>query len=228
MHMLLLLAHGNLDEMEDFPEKIYKAVCEKCGNKDIKNAPVVDNIIENCSERIIKQDIAQSVLCIGLKATNVTKEDMYALLLYNAILGGSPASKLFQNVREKESLAYFAKASYNRFKNAIYMYAGVDPKKEEKAKEVMIYQTEIIKNKDVSDIEFEAAKQSLISNYIEMEDTKETLIRTIMNNELFFGREVNIEEMIDKIKGLTKEDVTRVANNIIISNVFILGGRAND
>lgn len=225
---VIVTASGNLNNMEDVPEKIHNIICEKCGKVNIKKEEKDDNINSQIFERVENQDIAQSVVCIGLKLKNASREDMFKLLLYSAIMGGTPASKLFQNVREKESLAYFAKSMYNRFKSAIYLYAGVDPKLQGKAKEVMLKQVEILKNGDITDIEFNAAKQSLISGYLEMEDNKTSAIKNMLNNELFFEKEISIKEIISSLEKLTKQDIIEIANRIRVTNIFLLGGKAND
>jgi len=223
---VVVTAVGNLSNMETFPEEIYNTICEKCGKHTVTNKQDVEKEFKQIEERIENQDISQSVLCIGLRAENVKKEDMYALMLYNSILGGTPASKLFQNVREKESLAYFAKSVYNRLKQVIYMYSGVDPKNNEKAKTVMLQQLELIKNGEISEEEFYAAKQSLISGYTELLDSKVAISRNIINNEVYFGHEVDIDEMIHKLEVLTLEDVVAISHKIKATNVFLLGGVA--
>jgi len=221
---IVVTAVGNLSGMETFPEDIYNAICEKCGKHTATNAQDVERKYEVIEERVENQDINQSVLCIGLRAENVTKEEGYALTLYNAILGGTPASKLFQNVREKESLAYFAKSAYNKHKQVIYMYSGVAPINNEKAKTVMLQQLDLIKNGEVSEEEFYAAKHSLISAYRELRDSKVEISRNMLNNEIYFGRDVDLDEMIEKLQQLTLEDVIAVANKIKATNVFLLGG----
>ena len=224
---IVVSAVGNLSKMQDFPELVYDILCEKCGKHTAYNKEDVKTLPSQIKTRVEKQDINQSVLCIGLKAFDVRKEDMYALMLYNSILGGTPASKLFQNVREKESLAYFAKSLYNKLKQVIYMYSGVDPINNEKAKEVMLEQLEIIKRGEISQEEFYAAKQSLISGYTELMDSKGAISRNMLNNEIYFGCDVEISEAIEKLQKLTIEDVVEVANKVYATHVFLLGGVAH-
>ena len=223
---VVVSAVGNLTGMEDLPQQIHKDICGKCGEHTVENTKDVERLLNGISERVENQDINQSVLCIGLRAENVTRQDTYAITLYNAILGGTPASKLFQNVREKESLAYFAKSQYSKLKQVIYMFAGVDPVNNEKAKHVMLAQLELIKKGDVSDEEFYAAKQSLISAYTELKDSKVGITRNMLNNELLFGYDVDIDEMIEHLQQLTLQDVINIAGKIKATNVFLLGGVA--
>ena len=224
---IVVSAVGNLSGMETFPEEIHKTICEKCGKHIVENKVDVEKELKDIQERIENQEINQSVLCIGLRANDINKDDMYALMLYNSILGGTPASKLFQNVREKESLAYFARSTYNKLKQVIYMYSGVDPKNQEKAKIVMLEQLDLIKNGEVSHEEFYAAKQSLISGYNELLDSKVAISRNILNNQIYFGNDVDIQEIIEKLQRLTLQDVINVANKIKATNVFLLGGVAH-
>lgn len=218
---------GNMKGLEEMPKEIYSSICEKCGSNSVQNAADVDITHNKMEEKVEHQQINQSILCIGLKAQGVTTDDVYALMLYNAILGGTPASKLFQNVREKESLAYFSRSTYNKLKQVIYMYSGIDPKNHDKAKEVMLTQLDLIKKGEVSEQEFYAAKQSLISSYIELMDSKVAISRNLLSNEVMFGYEVPVEVTIDKLQALTLADVVEVANKVIATNVFLLGGRAN-
>lgn len=224
---IIVSAVGNLSGMETFAEDIYNIICEKCGKHTVENIQDVEKKHRGIEERVENQEINQSVLCIGLRAENVTKDDGYALMLYNAILGGTPASKLFQNVREKESLAYFAKSVYNKLKQAIYMYSGIDPVNDKKAKTVMLQQLDLIKNGKVSEEEFNAAKHSLVSAYKELSDSKVAISRNMLNNEIYFGYDVDLDEMVNKLQELTLNDVITVANKIVATNVFLLGGVAH-
>lgn len=224
---VVVSAVGNLDGMETLPQEILTNICEKCGKHKVINAQDVENEFNQLEERIENQEINQSVLCIGLRAKDVTHEDTYALMLYNAILGGTPASKLFQNVREKESLAYFAKSQYSKAKQVIYMFSGVDPVNNEKAKKVMLEQLDIINRGDVSAEEFYAAKQSLISAYTELKDSKTGMTRNAISNEIIYGCDIEVEEIIQKLQNLKLEDVVAVAQKVKATNVFLLGGVAN-
>lgn len=225
---LLITAVGNLDNMEDLPEMIYDSLSGKCGLNKAKISEIVEKDIETKLEIATEeQDINQSVLCIGLRIKDVKKQDLYKAMLYNTILGGPPSSKLFQNVREKESLAYFAKSIYNRHKQVISMFAGIAPEKYEKAKEVMLEQLQMLKEGDVSDTEFYAAKESLISTYRELQDSKMGQTKAVISNSIYFDDEVSFDTMIDEIEKLTLSDVKELANRVVATNIFLLGGKAN-
>lgn len=225
---LQVTAVGNMTNMEDIAEEIYTKISEYCGKDTLQIKEDVEKEITDIKTVIEKQDVNQSILCIGLVIPNTKKEDMYKSMLYSTILGGTPASKLFQNVREKESLAYFSKAQYNRQKNVIYTFSGIAPNMYEKAKEVMLKQVEILKMGDITDVEFNAAKQSLISSYKELSDTKLAQAKTLLANEIYFGRTVDFNEMIQEIEKLEKEDVIEIAEKVKVSTIYLLGGVSDE
>ena len=223
-----VIAVGNLHDMEDMPYELHNKICGEGGKNHIENVKDVEKEpSDEIQVKIEEQDINQSVLCIGLRFLNMKKEEIYKAMLFNAILGGTPASKLFQNVREKESLAYFSKATYNRHKNVIYMFSGIAPEKYEKAKQVMLEQVEAIKNADITDIEINAAKQSLVSAYREIQDSKASQAKNIFSNAIFFEKEISFEEIIENIEKLTKQDVVEIAAKVKATNIFLLGGKVN-
>ena len=193
----------------------------------VKNIQVVEKYENTIQEREENQEIAQSILCIGLKLKDGNKEDMYKMAIYNALLGGTPASKMFQNVREKASLAYFAKSMYNRHKKAIYMFAGIDPNNNLPAKDIMLQQVEALRQGEISEIEFNAAKHSIISAYVEIQDSKSGIAKNALNNEIYFGHQVEIEKMIEEFNKICVEDVIDLAQKIYVTNIFLLGGVAN-
>lgn len=179
-------------------------------------------------EKIEVQQISQSVVAIGAKICDVVKEDMYKIMVYNEILGGNPASLMFQNVREKNSLAYFAKSMYNRQRQTINIFAGIEPKNYEKAKAIMLEQFEIMRNGKFSDIQLTASVDTLVANLKAMNDSKEELGRMLFANELFFGRKVTIEEMIENICKVTKDDVMALASKVYTDSIFCLGGEQGE
>ncbi len=186
------------------------------------------SVPENVKEKIETQQISQSVLTIGAKICDVKKEDMYSILVYNELLGGNPASLMFQNVREKNSLAYFAKSMYNRQRQTINIFAGIEPKNYDKAKAIMLEQFEIMRKGDFSDVQYTASVDTLIATLKSMNDSKEELSRMLFANELFFGRKVEIDEMIENIRKVTKEDVMNIASKVYTDSIFCLGGEQGE
>lgn len=226
-----VIVSGNIDGYLDIEEKLNK-IFSKYDNNDIK---VQDLKYNNNQDKAFEyeevkeyQDTTQSVLSMGLRIKDCNEQDFYALNLYNAILGVTPSSKLFQNVREKESLAYTVRSRYYRFKNILVIFAGINKENYEKAVLVIKEQLEDMRQGKITDDEFTSAKDSLLADLLEWNDSKIAMEKMKLSNLIAFKDEnITIEMMRNKIKDISMSDVIEVANKVQLEKIFILGGEDN-
>lgn len=129
-------------------------------------------------------DVTQGKLVLGLQIDDNNKNSRFAASVYNAILGGGANSKLFQNVREKNSLAYTASSSYIRTKNVILVHCGIDIEKYEKALETIKEQIEDMKKGNFTDKDIEDAKKLIISSVKSISAEQDTEITYDYGQEL--------------------------------------------
>ena len=168
-----------------------------------------------------KMDINQGKLIIGLDILDEKDNDKYTALIYNAILGGIPTSKLFQNVREKNSLAYTASSSFMRQKANVLMKFGIDTPNYEKALKIIREQLEDMKSRKYEDKSIEEAKANIISSINFIPDEQDTEIMYRFSQELS-GYQMDYEEYIDNVKKVTKEEIVDLANRIQINTIYFL------
>lgn len=166
-------------------------------------------------------DVTQGKLVIGIDLDVDNEDFRYNVMIYNSILGGSANSKLFQNVREKASLAYTASSSYYRFKNNIFINCGIEIQNYDKALEIIKKQIEDIKKGDFTEEEVEDAKQGIIASIKTIDDEQDTEITYFFGQELS-NNKCNIEQYISKISEVTKDDVIDIANKVSINTVYFL------
>ena len=173
-----------------------------------------------------KMPVSQGKLVLGLSTgVTVSKTDgaTYTGVMLNEILGGSASSKLFLNVREKLSLCYHCSSSYSGYSGILVISSGFEVKNYEIAKKEIFNQIEDIKQGNISDTEFEAARLSLTNNYRQIYDSPFEL-KSFFNNRALLGISENVEDAISKILSVTKEDIIALANNIkLIASYFIEG-----
>ena len=226
-----VIISGNLegyDNIEETFNEVFK-------NIEFSSKEVTDLIYntkresDNKTEEVKEyQDTTQSVLSLGLRIKDCTIDDFYALNLYNAILGTTPSSKLFQNVREKESLAYTVRSRYYRFKDIIVIFAGINKENYQKAVDVIKEQIEAIKKGEISKEEFESAKDSLMADLLEWKDSKIAMAKMKFANIIAFkDADITVEDMRERMSRVTLEDVIRVANLVSVEKIFVLGGVDN-
>ena len=230
---ITVIVSGNLDGYDSIDseiEKIFKQY-DKNFNTNIENLKYNIKRQENYKYEEVKeiQDTTQSVLSLGLRIKECTPKDFYVLNVYNAILGTTPSSKLFQNVREKESLAYTVRSRYYRFKDIIVIYAGINKENYKKALDLIKIQLEDMKNGNITDIEFKSARDSLLADLIEWKDSKVAMAKMKISNLIAFkDADISIDQMREEIKNVKIEDVINISKKIEVEKVFLLGGEIDE
>jgi predicted Zn-dependent peptidase len=166
-------------------------------------------------------EVAQGKLILGLDIDLDNDEEKYQTLIYNSILGGTANSKMFQNVREKEHLAYVAGSSYLRQKNNIFVNAGIEIENYEKALKLIKEQIEDMKKGDFSEEDIQNAKKGIIATIKTIDDEQDTGITYCFGQELT-DKKVSIEEYMEKIEKVNKEDIINIAKKVYINTIYFL------
>ena len=158
--------------------------------------------------------------------------DYPAAIMLNEVLGASPASKLFMNVREKMSLCYYCSSSYSLLSGGLYVSSGIESKNRERVTEAVLSQLDEIRYGNVSDAELYAAKKSLEYSYVQIYDSPFSLgsfysIRDIV------GVSETVEECKERILSVTPERIYDMANATTYDTCFfingtLVGGREED
>ena len=177
--------------------------------------------VNNVTEKL---DVTQGKLAIGF-LTGITPrdKDYFAMTVANAIFGGGAQSKLFNNVREKLSLAYYAGSMLNKYKGMLLVNAGIEFENFKKAYDETLVQLEEIKKGNISDLEIESSKKFLINSLVTTYDDQMALISFYLNQKI--GQtDLDIEECIEGIRPVTKEDVARVMQKVSLDTVYFLAG----
>ena len=216
-----IFVSGNIEEVKDIVEKNenIQKLQEREANYKINKIETKEIV----QEKEIKEemDVTQGKIVIGLDLELDNEEQKYDAMLYNAILGGTANSKMFQEVREKASLAYTAGSSYVRYKSNIFIRCGIEIKNYEKALEIIRKQLEDMKNGVFTDEDIENAKNGIISGIKSIDDEQDTEITYFFGQELT-DTKTSLEQYIEKIQNVTKQEIVAVANSITINTVYFL------
>jgi len=168
-------------------------------------------------------DVNQGVLVIGMRTGVTIKDDAeyFPMLVANGVLGGFPHSKLFQNVREKNSLAYVAYSAVETLKGAGYMYAGIEFENRTKCQEIMLQQLKELQEGKIEDDEFETTVASLVNDVLSAADNPGAMADLAVDR-VFSGRDLTVEERVAAYKAVTKQQVAAVAQRFSIDTVYFL------
>lgn len=201
----------------------------KDGMSKIKRGNV-KNISKTSVEKDIKEvryitekmNVNQGKLSLGFR-TNIEPghEDYYKLLVYNSILGGGLHSKLFQNVREKEGLAYYVFSRLEKFKGLMVISSGIDTNNKDKAIDVIEKQIEDIKNGNISDYEYESALKSIETGMESLKDSQLQVVDFYLS-QYIVGTNDTPDALIQKVKKVSREDVVEVSDRIKLDTVYFL------
>lgn len=189
----------------------------KYNNNEIEKGKKAEQ--ENTKEE--KLDVAQGKLVLGLDVELEEDAQKYDTLVYNSILGGTANSKLFQNVREKASLAYAASSSYLRTKSNIFINCGIEIENYTKALGIIKVQIKDMKEGKFTDEEVENAKTNILDSIQSIEDEQDSQIIYYFGQEISKTKE-NLKEYQEKIKKVTKQDVLNIANKVSIEMIYFL------
>lgn len=169
-----------------------------------------------------KMQINQCKLSIGLRTgISLKDQDYIKFALFNEVLGGSPSSKLFKNVREKKSLCYYCQPVVDGIKGVMVIASGVEMKNKDVAFEAIMEQLQDIQNGVISDEEFSDAKKSLENAYREITDSPASICAWYLSR-IIAGRSDSPEEAAALVGTVTKNDITEVSKKLVLDTVYSL------
>lgn len=172
--------------------------------------------------------VSQGKLVLGMRTgANITFDTHATAIVLNEILGASPASKLFLNVRERLGLCYYCNSSYSLTSGNLTVSSGIDVKNKDRAIKEILSQIEDLKNGVISDTEMDAAKKSLAYNYVQIYDAPFSL-NTFYAARDTLGIHETVEECKEKLMSVTKDDVCALAKNIVYDTCYFINGTSTE
>lgn len=188
---------------------------------DYKIIGVNEKNIEETKTIEEHMQVGQGNLVIGLNVNKKDQNSKFVASVYNAILGGGANSKLFQNVREKESLAYTAGSTYKKQKDAIFIRCGIEIANYEKALNTIKKQLEDMKQGNFTDEDIENSKKLITESIVGISSEQDAEITYCYSQELA-NEFITLEEYIEGVNKVSKEEIIDLANNTLIDTIYFL------
>ena len=172
--------------------------------------------------------LSQGKLSLGFRTDLTPKDELSAaLVVMNEIYGGSPASKLFMNVRERRSLCYSCASSLDIYKGVLFADCGMRSANRAVTEEAMLAEFEAVKRGEITDTELDAAKRSLLNAYRQSHDSAASLARFHVGR-LLVDKPEFVDDWRDKIARVTKVDVVNAAARVTEGACFFLNGTLDE
>ncbi|MGX7195882.1 EF-P 5-aminopentanol modification-associated protein YfmF [Enterococcus olivae] len=181
--------------------------------------------IIDVKEEVLREAVTQAKLNMAFQ-TSIYYGDQrrFALMLFNGLFGGFPHSKLFLNVREKESLAYYASSSVDTFRGFVSVQTGIDGSNRARVLQLVEEQLNSLRQGVFTEEEIAQTKAMLRNQYLLSLDNPQALIETAYLNQWLPETQLTESEFLANLMKVTKEEIQEVAQDIHLQAIFVLDG----
>lgn len=174
------------------------------------------------------EDMKQGKLHMAFFSPVTFRDEKFPVMqLLNGVFGGYAHSKLFVNIREKESMAYYVSSSYSSQFGLMFVLAGIDGKLEEKAVKLILQQLEEVKKGNITDVEFEQTKALLTNQLTEALDSARGQI-DIYDQYMELTEDFEPDYLISRWNKVTKEDIADAAKQLSLEMTYFLSGKESE
>ena len=211
-NQMLITAAGRLEH-----ERLVELVAEKFGrlapHQDGRQDPV-PQAHARISTRT-KRELEQVHLCVGVPTHPLPHPQRFAVSVLNSILGGGMSSRLFQNVREKEGLAYAIFSDLNAYRDTgcLSVYAGTAPETARQTLRLILAELTRLKQEPVPLEDLRRAQENLKGNLMLSLESTAARMTKLAREEIYFGRSFTPEEVLAAVDAVTPEDLQTLARN---------------
>ena len=221
---------GNISDPKAASDRVFEQLQSKLGSTSTRGqeAFTVSPLAYRTGEvrRVEEmQEVNQGKLNLAFRTHVAYQDPVYpALLVANGVLGGFPHSKLFINVREKASLAYYASSRLDGLTGVLAIQTGIDPANYEKALSIVLDQVKVIQQGNVSEEELAFTKNGIRNQYLQALDQPMS-IADVHFSGVLTGVNREIPDLLKQIESVQKDDVVQAAQTLKEDTVYFLGNR---
>ena len=176
-----------------------------------------------------KKALEQVQLCLGVPAHPIAHEKRHAGYILNTLLGGGMSSRLFQNIRERQGLAYSIYSDLNPYRDTgcLAVYAGTSLASASKVVQSVVSEFRKLKAEPVPEEELRRSKAQLKGSLMLSLESSTARMSNLARQEMYFDRFYDLDELIEKIEAVTTEDITSLANEFFKTESVALTALGN-
>lgn len=209
----IVIAVAGKIKHEDVVEKLSAmfGTFKRGGRRVLEETPTGQTV-----ERYQKKDTEQMHVLLGVPGLGQDDEDIYAMHIFNNILGGGLSSRLFQGIREQRGLAYSVYSYHSTYVDTglFAIYAGTSPNNTQEVVECILQELKEIRQQGITADELARTKAQIKGGlYLGLEAVSSRMSR-LGKTELTYNRVLSPEEVIGKLEKVTLEDVSRLIRRL--------------
>ena len=175
-----------------------------------------------------KKALEQVQICVGVPSHPIAHQRRHASYILNTLLGGGMSSRLFQNIRERQGLAYaiYSDLSPYRDTGCLSVYAGTSRESAVKVVQCVVSEFRKLKSEPVSAEELRRSKDQLKGSLMLSLESSTARMSNLARQEMYFDRFYGLDELIEKIEAVTAPELQELANEFFLTEsiaVTVLG-----
>ncbi|EGU68538.1 EF-P 5-aminopentanol modification-associated protein YfmF [Streptococcus cristatus] len=177
-------------------------------------------------EKLEQRDVNQSIVELAYHFSSQYGDRSHLpLIVLNGLLGGFAHSKLFVNVREKESLAYTISSNFDIFSGLMRIYAGIDRANRTKTIALINRQILDLKRGHFTDEELEQTKNMLKNSILLAQDRQNTLIERAYMSSVLGKKFLSLEAWLKALENVSKADLIEAAQQLKLQAIYFMEGK---
>jgi len=175
-----------------------------------------------------KKALEQVQICVGVPSHPIAHQKRYASYILNTLLGGGMSSRLFQNIRERQGLAYAIYSDLNPYRDTgcLSVYAGTSRESAGKVVQSVVSEFRKLKSETVPAEELRRAKDQLKGSLMLSLESSTARMSNLARQEMYFDRFYTLDELIENIESVTAEELKELADQFFRTDsiaVTVLG-----
>ena len=200
-----------------FTDRHIQRIAEHFSRLEKGKAPKPKKAIYTPALFIKKKKTEQNHLCIGFPGLTTAAEDRFTMALLSTILGGGMSSRLFQAVREKYGLCYSIYTFHAAFQDTGFfgIETALGAETEDRALGIIFDEVRRMRDEGVTQEELDRAREQAKSNLVMTMESTSSRMNKLGNGELFLGRSMDLEELIERYNAVTREDALQTARRVL-------------
>jgi predicted Zn-dependent peptidase len=162
------------------------------------------------------KDLEQAHLCLGMAGVAQGDSRRYPAYVLNTLLGGGMSSRLFQEIREKRGKAYSVYSFSSSYKDVGYLgvYAGTSVESAEEVVELVVKELRKLAAGEITDEELTRTRGQLVGGMMLGLESTDSWMSHIARNEIYFGKAVTTEEICQRIRAVSRDEVIQLADSL--------------
>lgn len=217
---IIISVAGNIrhNELLQLLGDLFTQVPEGTG-RDFCHLPVYEKRVE-----VVEKDLEQTHVCLGTKALPQNHPRRFDLYLLNTVLGSSMSSRLFQEIREKQGLAYsiYSYVVSHTDAGSLVIYAGTSPERLDEVLDITFRELMSLKKEQVPIVEIDSAREQIKGNMLLSLESTDNRMTKLAKNEIYFGRYLPVDELTRGFDSVTSQSLLNLADELFNENYMTL------